>query len=144
MKSAMGMAAALLVSGCATADGRTQLVKTETLCQDQTVPIYFASGSAEVPREGKLVLGQAASRQAGCKVTAVDVVGLSEAAGAPRANLELSQRRADAVAAVLAQDGLPAARFKVGVEGGTGAPPPDGKTAPLQRRVEVTLHLTRS
>jgi outer membrane protein OmpA-like peptidoglycan-associated protein len=144
MRTAIGLAAALvLAGGCAEVQtARAHLVRSPPRCVDQTVQIYFEPGAAEVTREGKQVLAQAASAAAACRVAAVDVVGLSDAAGAPGANLELAKRRADAVAAALAANGLPAADFKVGAVGDEGAVTAAGQTQPLRRRADVTLHLS--
>jgi outer membrane protein OmpA-like peptidoglycan-associated protein len=118
-----------------------QLVKAPAHCVDQAVQIYFDADSAELTREGRMVIHQAAGAAAGCRVASVEVIGLADAQGAPNANLELSKRRAAAVAAVLEADGLPAAEFKVGAAGQAGAVTPEGKAAPLRRRADVILHL---
>lgn len=134
-------AAAILASGCTSMPrSREQLVKAPPRCADETVPIYFEADSAELTREGKMVIHQAASMTTGCKVSSVEVVGLADAQGAPDANLELSKRRASAVADALAANGLPSAEFKVGAAGQAGAVTPAGK-APLRRRADVILHL---
>lgn len=144
MRTIAGLAAvALLAGGCATVQtARARLVKTQPRCADQTVQIYFEPQSAELTREARMVIDQAASGAAACRVTAVDVVGLSDAAGAPDANLDLSRKRADAVAAALAANGLPPAAFKVQAAGQAGAVTDDGKTRPVRRRADVTLHLS--
>jgi peptidoglycan-associated lipoprotein len=135
-------AAAVLASGCTSMPpSREQLVKAPAHCVDQAVQIYFDPDSAELTREGRMVIHQAAGAAAGCRVASVEVIGLADAQGAPGANLELSKRRAAAVAAVLEADGLPAAEFKVGAAGQAGAVTPEGKAAPLRRRADVILHL---
>jgi outer membrane protein OmpA-like peptidoglycan-associated protein len=135
-------AAAVLASGCTNMPAsREQLVKAPAHCVDQAVQIYFDPDSAELTREGRMVIHQAAGAAAGCRVASVEVIGLADAQGAPGANLELSKRRAAAVAAVLEADGLPAAEFKVGAAGQAGAVTPEGKAAPLRRRADVILHL---
>ncbi|THD77966.1 MAG: OmpA family protein [Phenylobacterium sp.] len=142
MKTMTGLAAALLlVGGCASVqNARAHLVKSPPRCVDQTVQIYFEPDSAEVTREGRMVINQAASNAAGCRVTAVDVIGLSDAAGGADANLQLSKRRADAVAAALTANGLPNAEFKTAM-GQAGAVTASGQAQPLRRRADVTLHL---
>jgi peptidoglycan-associated lipoprotein len=135
-------AAAVLASGCTSMPhSREQLVKAPAHCVDQTVQIYFDPNSAELTREGRMVIHQAAGAAAGCRVASVEVIGLADAQGAPDANLELSKRRAAAVAAVLEADGLPVAEFKVGAAGQAGAVTPEGKAAPLRRRADIILHL---
>jgi outer membrane protein OmpA-like peptidoglycan-associated protein len=90
-----------------------------------------------------MVISQAALGVRACKVASVEVLGLSDAAGAPGANLELSRRRAQSVAGALAANGLPPADFKVAAAGQSGAVTPSGQTAPLRRRVEVALHFAQ-
>ncbi|RAK56227.1 OmpA family protein [Phenylobacterium soli] len=142
LATAVAFGAAASLGGCATVqNARARLVRASARCVDQTVQIYFEPQSAALTREGRLVIDQAASQARGCRVTTVDVVGLADAAGAPDANLELSKRRAEAVAAALAANGLPAADFQVGAAGQAGAVTADGKAAPLRRRADVTLHL---
>lgn len=144
MKTVMLAAvAAAALSGCTTIQSaRARLVTTPARCADETVQIYFDPQSAELTPEGRLVIDQAAIGARGCRVAAIDVVGLADAAGAPQANLELSRRRADAVARALAANGLPAATFQVGAGGQAGAMTADGKAALLRRRADVTLHLS--
>ena len=143
MKIVTGLTAALLLAGgCASVEGaRARLVQAPPHCVDQTVQIYFEPDSAEITREGRMVISQAASNARGCRVTAVDVVGLADAVGAADANLALSKRRADAVAGALTANGLPHAEFKTGV-GQEGAITPGGQAQPLRRRADVTLHLS--
>jgi peptidoglycan-associated lipoprotein len=143
MKTMAGLVAVALLAGACTTiqTARAKLVKPQPHCVDQTVQIYFEPQSAELTHEARLVLDQAAAGAAACRVAGVDVVGLSDAVGAPEANLELSRKRAAAVAAALAANGLPPAAFKVDAAGQAGAVTADGKAAPLRRRTEVTLHL---
>lgn len=138
--AAAGMAVAL--AGCSTVQSaRERLVRAPARCVDQTVQIYFEPGAAEVTNEGRAVIRAAADGAAGCQVRSVEVVGLTDAAGAPAANLELSKRRAQSVTAALAAAGLPAAEFRVAAAGETGAVTPNGQAAPLRRRADVILHL---
>jgi peptidoglycan-associated lipoprotein len=145
MKTAMMLTAAVAVlaaSGCATVQqARARLVKTPPRCVDQTVEIYFAADQAELTPEGRMVISQAAQAARACKVNAIEVLGLADAAGQPGANLELSRRRAQSVTAALTANGLPAADFKVSAAGQAGATTAGGQAAPLRRRVDVALHL---
>lgn len=137
-----GLCAALAVAGCATVrNARDRIVKPQAHCVDLTVQVYFEPDSAEVTSDGRAVLRAAAGQAKGCKVASVSVLGLADAAGAPAANLELSRRRADAVAQALAATGLPAAEFDKAAIGQAGATTPSGDTRPLRRRADVTLKL---
>jgi outer membrane protein OmpA-like peptidoglycan-associated protein len=136
------LAAAAVVSGCAEErGGRAALVRAPESCVDQTVQVYFEPRSAELTHEGRLVIDTAAQGVRACKVTAVEVLGLADAVGAPAASLELSHRRADAVSQALKAAGLPAAQFQVAAIGQAGAITPEGEATPLRRRVDVTLHV---
>jgi len=136
-------AAAVALSGCATMQAaRTRLVRAPARCVDQTVQVYFSPDQAELTPEGRMVITQAAAQTRGCRVSAVEVVGLADAAGAPGANLELSRRRAQSVAAALTSAGLPAADFRVAAAGEAGAVTADGRHAPLRREAVVTLRLS--
>lgn len=143
MRSTSLAAVALVaLAGCGTIENaRSRLVKGPAKCADQTVQIYFEPESAELTREGRAVITEAAQAARGCAVEAVEVLGLADAAGAPRANLELSERRAHAVTAALAEAGLPAAEFRLAAAGQAGAVTADGRAAPLRRRAEVVLRL---
>jgi len=137
------MAAGL--AACATIDrARERFVRIPNRCADQTVQIYFEPGAAELTDEGRAVIRQAAEEARGCTVGSVEVTGLSDAAGATDANLELSKRRAQSVTAALAAAGLPAAEFRVAAAGETGSATPDGRATPLRRRADVVLHMSRN
>lgn len=136
------LAVGMLLGGCASLQpSRARLVREPPRCADETVSIYFEPQSAELTRDGRLVIDQAATAARGCAVRAVEVTGLADAVGAPGPNLELSRRRAAAVAQALAANGLPAADFKLAAAGQAGAVASDGSAAPLRRRADVTLRL---
>lgn len=137
------VASAGLLAGCSTV-GKTRdaIVKTAPACEDVTVQVYFEADSAEVTKEGKAVLSQAATLSKGCKVDRVRVLGLADAVGAPAANLELSKKRAAAVTRALADTGLPAAEFDLAAVGQAGAVTTDGEARPLRRRADVTVELS--
>jgi Outer membrane protein and related peptidoglycan-associated (lipo)proteins len=135
---------AVALAGCQTVrDARDRWVKAPPRCEDQTVHIYFEPDQAEVTPEGRSVIAAAAGQSRGCIVERVSVVGLSDATGNAAANLELSKRRAQSVTAALVSAQLPAAEFRVSAAGQEGAVTADGRTAPLRRRADVTLHMKR-
>lgn len=137
------MSVAMLLAGCTTVrNARDRIVKPQARCADVTVQIYFEPDSAEVTSEGRAVLRAAADQARACKVEGVSVLGLADAAGAPGANLDLSQRRAEAVTKALAATGLPAAAFDTAAAGQAGAVTATGDTRPLRRRADVTLKLS--
>lgn len=135
--------AAASLGGCAGHADRTQMVRAPERCVDQTVQVYFEAWSAELRPEGRMVIDAAAQNLRGCKVAAVEVLGLADAVGAPEPNLELSKKRATAVSQALAAAGLPAAEFQVAAAGQAGAVTPEGAAAPLRRRVDVTFKVAQ-
>jgi outer membrane protein OmpA-like peptidoglycan-associated protein len=133
---------ALCLSGCSSLhSARDRIVRAPVNCADQTVQVYFEPDSAEVTREGRAVIAEAARESRPCRVRSVEVLGLADATGAPDANLELSKRRAQSVSDALASAGLPAAEFSVAAAGQSGAVSADGSARPLRRRTDVVLHL---
>lgn len=139
--AALALAAAL--GGCATQSAREKLVQAPSNCVDQRVQVYFEAWSAELTGEGQKVIDNAAANVRGCRLIGVEVLGLADSVGAPGPNLELSQRRAQAVTHALAAAGLPPAEFRVDAAGQAGAVTADGAAAPLRRRVEVNLRVER-
>lgn len=145
-KSAMAasLAVAVGVSGCAgLGSGRERVVTTPKVCQDLTVPVYFEPNQAAITREGRRVIAAGAAQARGCNVDAVRVLGLADAAGDPLSNLELSRRRAASVADAVRKAGLPAAEFEVAAAGQAGSLNKDGERAPVRRRADVTLKLSK-
>ncbi len=138
--AAAGLAAGSL-AGCSTTDARARLVRAPPRCADQTVQVYFEPWSAELTREGRLVIDAAATGLRGCRIAEVEVLGLADAPGAPEANLELSRKRAQAVSAALAATGLAPAQIRLSAAGDVGAVTPQGQVAPLRRRVDVILRV---
>lgn len=138
------LAVAVGLSGCAaTRQDRLRLVKLPPRCADQTAQVYFEPWSAQLTREGRMVLDAAAAEVRACRISGVDVLGLADAVGAPAANLELSRKRAEAVTEALAAAGVPTTNLHLAAAGDAGALTPTGQAAPLRRRVEVTLHVAR-
>jgi peptidoglycan-associated lipoprotein len=139
-----GLALAVGLSGCTTMrNARDRLVRAPKVCQDMTLPVYFEPNEAEITRDGRRVISASAAQAKGCSVDSVRVLGLADAAGDPQANLELSKRRAASVADAIAKAGLPAAEFEVAAAGQAGAVNKDGQAAPVRRRADITLKLSK-
>lgn len=144
VRTIVATAALAALAGCTTLENaRDAIVRPASACVDQTVQVYFEPDSAEVTDEGRAVIRQAAEQARGCTVRRIDVVGLADATGAPDANLELSGRRASAVTAALSASGLPTAQVHMAAAGQAGAVTADGAAAPLRRRADVILRLSR-
>lgn len=139
-----GLALAVGLSACASLQSaRDRIVRAPRVCQDLTVPIYFEPNDAGITREGRRVIAASAAQARGCNVDAVRVLGLADAAGDPPSNLELSKKRAASVADAVQRAGLPAAEFEVAAAGQAGAVNRDGEQAPVRRRADVTLKLSK-
>ena len=108
-------------------------------CSDQHFPIYFQRGSADLAPEAQSVIRSASSRVSGCRITGVDVTGMSAPEAGGPVDAVLTQRRADNVARALAAAGLPPPAFDVQVSGARRLPAA-GERTPLARRTEVVLH----
>jgi len=101
--------------------------------------VFFDWDSAVVGPSGREVIGLAAQAyKAGSPVT-VQVTGFTDTSGSADYNQKLSVRRANAVAAVLVQDGVPQNSMVVSGRGQNDlrVPTPDGVREPQNRRVEI-------
>ena len=101
--------------------------------------VFFDWNSAVVGPSGREVIKLAADGfRAGAPVT-VQVTGFTDTSGSADYNQRLSVRRADAVAAVLVQDGVPQNALVVTGRGQNDlrVPTPDGVREPQNRRVEI-------
>lgn len=133
-----GLAAAavistLVIGGCAT---RSRVAPTN-LCEDLKVSIYFDDGSARITRDARQVLAEARDMRKTCALGVVDVLGLADAAGDPRANLILSEQRAKAVTQALG--GLGFGNVRIAAAGASGAETAGGEARPLRRRADVVF-----
>ena len=138
------LVAAALV-GCQTARppaAKGPLIQSAMACSDFTQTIYFEAGVASVTRPAERLLDLAAARAKGCMVTGVGIVGLADAPGDSASNLALSERRADAVKAVLHRHGFDKVEITTAAAGDTGAQTSTGQAKPVRRRAVVTFHLT--
>jgi outer membrane protein OmpA-like peptidoglycan-associated protein len=136
---AAAVLATVLSAGCASRKKTVQLVIPEK-CADLTFPVYFASFGAGLNRAGHQIIDEAGRANKECRVVRVDVVGLADYRGAPNANLDLSRKRALAVAKALSRAGLPEPTFGVVAAGESGAIGEGGRAELMRRRAEVTIH----
>lgn len=137
-------AACLVLAACATPTGRPAAppapARAAPACADFSFPIYFEKGSDQLTASARAVVDASVQQVRGCRVSRIEVLGLADADGPRRRNLDLSRRRADHVAHALAGDGLPAPVFDIEAIGEAGAKAADGKPEPLRRRTEVVIH----
>lgn len=98
--------------------------------------IYFATGSAEVSPDTRVVLERLARCIRDGDVRDVSVVGSADPRGGADENMELGQRRADAIRAVLVANGCAPSvvrAYSRGEAGASGAP----QSYAGERRVSV-------
>jgi outer membrane protein OmpA-like peptidoglycan-associated protein len=118
---------------------REDLVTTRDACATRRLDIYFNENQDRLTAAALEAVGLTATQLQGCRIDSVRVLGLASAGGAADDNLELSQRRAMAVAEALAGAGWPAPAFDIDAAGDAGATTPEGVQEPLRRRTEVLV-----
>lgn len=107
-----------------------------------TFIVHFASGSAEIPTEGKAVIADAAHTIMRTGISHVRIVGHTDTVGSDRLNQTLSERRAQAIMRALLAADVPQ-----GIISTRGAgkrelliPTDDNVSEPYNRRVEISVH----
>jgi outer membrane protein OmpA-like peptidoglycan-associated protein len=106
----------------------------------RTFSVFFDWSKADLTDRSRQIIGEAASAR-GTGVTRIEVNGFTDRSGPANYNMQLSIRRADAVAAELVRRGVP--RNEI-VTRGFGeennlVPTADGVREPQNRRVEIIL-----
>jgi outer membrane protein OmpA-like peptidoglycan-associated protein len=96
--------------------------------------VYFTERSVRLDAKAQDVVALAARRAGEAPASQVKVIGYTDSAGSPAADVQLSRQRAQAVTDVLVADGVPATRI---VRVGAGQTNEDPGIA--SRRVEITI-----
>jgi OmpA-OmpF porin, OOP family len=107
-----------------------------------TVTVHFANGKASISSDARNELQQLAAEARELTGYMVQIEGYASAVGTSSVNQRLSAQRADAVAAVLNQSGIPPTRMLVPASMGTSdqiAPNTTAKGQAENRRTVVTL-----
>lgn len=133
--------AAAGLSGCGVTGfmERPAVVAEPSPCSARRFEIYFADSEARLTEPARQAIGMTAAQLQGCDIRKVQVLGLADARGGATANLNLSERRAQAVAEALTAAGWPAPAFEVGAAGDEGAVTGSGVREPMRRRTEVLV-----
>ena len=134
---------AAAVAGCGWTPGfrdRSALVTEPSPCAAKRFEVYFAENEARLTSAALQAIGLTATQLQGCDIQRVQVVGLASSTGGVDSNLDLSQRRATAVAEALVAAGWPTPAFELGAVGDAGATTADGTREPMRRRTEVLVH----
>jgi OmpA-OmpF porin, OOP family len=107
----------------------------------QRIPgiVFFEFDSATPPTDATQTIEFVAQNAAACRWTAFEVVGHTDRAGSNAYNLGLSQRRAQAVASLMASMGVSQSAITTGARGEEEprVPTEDGVRNPQNRRVEI-------
>ena len=118
--------------------------KTATAAMGVGTPInvFFEFGKTSLTREGREIVGQLAAQMKANSKATVTILGKADLTGSDAANLALSRRRAEAVAAELRRGGVAANRITVQSVGMRQPPVATAKGVrePRNRVVEITLH----
>lgn len=133
---------AMVLAGCAMTPGvrdRSELVTEPEACAPQRFEVYFRDSEAGLTEAARHAIGLTATQLRGCEIRKVEVIGLADARGGPTANLDLSQRRALAVAEALAAAGWPSPAFSLVGAGESGSVTAEGAREPMRRRTEVVV-----
>jgi len=112
-------------------------------CENVDATFYFESGSADLSDPAKQIVAETAKQVGNCQVGELRLVGLADPAGAPAANIELSNRRAQAVLDAYVAQGVNIPSYHIVAAGERGAQGASGVVEPIRRRVEATLVVGR-
>ncbi len=103
--------------------------------------VFFAWDKAEITPVARKIIAQVAADYEAGEAARLVVAGHADRSGPAAYNFELSERRARAVAEVLAEMGVPETAMELVWYGETRprVPTPDGVREPQNRRVEISL-----
>ncbi|MCT2558919.1 OmpA family protein [Tsuneonella sp. YG55] len=108
---------------------------------NQRIPgiVFFEFDSATPPADATQTIEFVSKNAAACRWTAFEVVGHTDRAGSNAYNMGLSQRRAQAVASLMASMGVPQSAITTAARGEEEprVPTEDGVRNPQNRRVEI-------
>lgn len=140
MKRLIVLLGALALAGCAgTPWKRSDLVTEPSVCTPQRFDVYFRDSEAGLTDAARHAISLTATQLQACEIRKVSVIGLADARGGAEANLNLSERRALAVAEALQAAGWPSPVFSLVVAGESGATTAVGANEPMRRRTEVLV-----
>lgn len=103
--------------------------------------VFFEFDSAAPPSDATQTIEFVSRNAAACRWTAFEVTGHTDRAGSNAYNVGLSERRAQAVAALMASMGVPQSAITTGARGEEEprVPTEDGVRNPQNRRVEIGI-----
>ncbi len=107
----------------------------------RTYLVFFDWDRADLTDRARQIVGEAAQNARRVSSTRIEVAGHADRSGTPQYNQRLSQRRAEAVAAELARQGISRNEMSIQAFGESRplVPTADGVREPQNRRVEIVL-----
>ena len=107
----------------------------------RTYLVFFDWDRADLTDRARQIIGEAARSARTVGSTRIEVAGHADRSGSPQYNQRLSQRRAEAVAAELARNGIARNEMAIQAFGESRplVPTADGVREPQNRRVEIVL-----
>lgn len=140
MKRLILLVGVMAVAGCAATPGKRADVVTEPgVCVPQRFDVYFRDSEAGLTDAARHAISLTATQLQGCDIRKVEVIGLADARGGHTANMDISQRRALAVAEALEAAGWPSPAFTLMGAGDAGSTTAAGANEPMRRRTEVIV-----
>lgn len=133
--------AATALAGCTTM--KHGFASRQSACRNERVTLYFDTASDGLTDDGRKLVELSARRLRSCKVKELQLLGLTDPAGSPEENLQLSKRRADNVLDAFVRAGVPAPHYTLVAAGAKGSVAPNGAVEPVRRRVDVTVVVAR-
>ncbi|UFN49167.1 OmpA family protein [Roseomonas sp. OT10] len=107
----------------------------------RTYLVFFDWDRADLTDRARQIIAEAAQNARRVSSTRIEVAGHADRSGSPQYNQRLSQRRAEAVAAELARNGISRSEMVIQAFGESRplVPTADGVREPQNRRVEIVL-----
>lgn len=141
MRSVMAALAALAMAGCATPTPAEPPANFDpSVCYQRAFNLYFEGQETDISPEAREAIAAVDRSVRGCRIEGVRIVGQAGPVGSEDANMELSARRAGAVAAYLQRaTDWPRSAYSLRAVGEEGAITEEG-VRPLRQRASVIVN----
>jgi peptidoglycan-associated lipoprotein len=109
-------------------------------CTERDFNVYFEQFEADLSPEAREAIAAVEHSLQGCRIEHVRIIGLAGPVGTEAANMEISTRRAQVIAAYLERSTQwPRSVFELRAAGEENATTDDGLNRPMRRRGRVTV-----
>src|SRR4051812_40167224 len=137
----VGVALLALTVPAAYAQSGSQQVSSPEMAGPGQYRVFFAFDRADLSQDDRQIITQAAEDYRRTGTARITVTGHTDTSGSAAYNLELSQRRAEAVTSELVRQGVPATEIATVGRGEEDllVPTADGVREPRNRRVEIVI-----